>query len=198
MNKYFKSQKNEIAEYKPKRTKLSRIEIWVISLTLLIVVVISGSLLSDGMKTYFREGRGRRGYPNCTSNERQIAAGIAMYTQDHEDFLPKSYSVWTDTKSDPGVLTCPKVKRLKNGHLYNNNLSGINLNKIKNPDKRILTIDGKTNIEAKRTIENICYSPLDIQYRYGDRKIGFVAIASYLDGHVEGVNSYTEPESWDK
>ena len=80
----------------------------------------------------------------CYSHQREIAACLLMYAQDHEAMLPESSTVWEDVKIDTYSLICPQAKRTANGYLYNNNCSGLNITKIQSPAKQLMTIDDCT------------------------------------------------------
>ncbi|MEI6520759.1 MAG: hypothetical protein WCO98_12090 [bacterium] len=141
--------------------------------------------------------------PTCLSNQRQIAAGLAMYIQDHDDIFPESSTIWGVIQIDKPLLICPQDKKNPNGYLYNNNLSGVNYSKIsnytKNYAKKMVTIDGKTTIGPNRSLNNTYYTPADVLFRhYEKEKNMYWAVASYVDGHVSLINKVTEPESWDK
>lgn len=129
----------------------------------------------------------------CVNNQREIAISLQMFTDDHNGIYPESSSIWTDIKIDSDILICDKAKDLKNGYLYNNNLSGIMVKKIADPTEKLLTVDGENKLTEQRAYYNVYYTPTDVRYRHGGQ-----VIASYVDGHVEVVNKITEPESWDK
>ncbi|MEI6520758.1 MAG: hypothetical protein WCO98_12085 [bacterium] len=134
----------------------------------------------------------------CMDNQRQIATLIQIYAQDHEETLPLSSKVWTVLGADVAKMKCPAKKEFHNNYLYNNNLSGMNMDKYlktADPTTILLTVDGKTTIGPNRIIEDIYYTPWDVEYRHYKSTS---AIASFLDGHVEHVKKVTEPESWDK
>jgi hypothetical protein len=123
----------------------------------------------------------------CTSNHRQVAASLQMYAQDHKDMLPYTTTIWSDIHADPGVLVCPKAKRLTIGYLYNNKISGINVSKIAKPDTIFMTVDGKNDYGG-----NIYYSPANVQYRHDD-----YTVASFADGHITGFNKTAANLPWD-
>ncbi len=136
----------------------------------------------------------------CINNQQQISTAILMMAQDNNGKLPSTSMVWEGYQySNTNMLTCPDAKELKNGYLYNNNFSNVKISKIFYPGKRIMTVDGKTNIEINRIHPNTYYTPADVQYRHYEREQNkYWAIASYLDGHVKMVTSIKEPKSWDK
>ncbi|MEI6520753.1 MAG: hypothetical protein WCO98_12060 [bacterium] len=131
----------------------------------------------------------------CLGNQKQMALCVLFYAQDHEEVFPDSSKVWSDINVDKDFLTCRADRKLKNGYLYNNNLSGRSTDDFDSKQMKttIITVDGVTKTEANRTLNNIYYTPSDVRFRHG----GY-AIASYLDGHAESVLKITEPASFDK
>jgi prepilin-type processing-associated H-X9-DG protein len=138
----------------------------------------------------------------CMSNQRQIAVSIAMYAQDHKETLPLSSKVRVVLGVDIANMKCPAKKEFHNNYLYNNRVSGLNLDKLiktADPAAILLTVDGKTTIGPKRMFEDIYYTPADVEYRHYNKRINiYRAMASFADGHVESLTKITEPESWDK
>jgi len=109
----------------------------------------------------------------CSSNQRQIAAAIQMYVQDHEETLPGSATIWQDINVDSGVLVCPTAgKKYPNGYGYNRSVSGAAMGDIQDPMSKPLTADTKVS-------ENLLVIPADPDYRHSN-----AIVMSYLDGHV--------------
>ena len=164
-----------------------------IGITILILIILAAILYP-----VLTRSRHLKKQPTCSSNQRQIMYSIMMYAQDHEELLPESSSIWRDIQVDKPVLICPEAKKTKNGYLYNNNLSGVNIGKIAKPSKKLATVDGKTTLGINRTIENIYYTPSDVLFRhYVKEKNIYFTPASYADGHIEVLTKVTEPPSWD-
>ena len=101
---------------------------------------------------------------NCASNQRTVAAAIQLYLQDNKETFPETSQVWSILRIDPDTTTCPKAKNTPNNFLYNNNLSGINIEKINDPSKIMMTIDGKTTTGLNRKYDNIYYTKSDVLY----------------------------------
>ncbi len=141
----------------------------------LLVVIAIIAILAAILFPVFARAREKARQTTCTSNQRQIAALLQMYAQDHEETLPLTGTVWSDIKSDPGVLVCPSLgKNTPNGYGYSKRVSGISVGQINDPTKSILTTDGSTSM-----VNNILNKQSDSDARHS----GYV-ICSYADGHV--------------
>jgi prepilin-type N-terminal cleavage/methylation domain-containing protein/prepilin-type processing-associated H-X9-DG protein len=140
----------------------------------LLVVIAIIAILAAILFPVFARAREKARQTTCTSNQRQIAASVQMYAQDHEETLPDTASVWSAIKVDPGVLVCPTLgKGTPNGYGY----TALNANKaignFNDPTSEILTVD------ATLSAGNLFAKPGDIDYRHSN-----AFIVSYLDGHV--------------
>jgi prepilin-type N-terminal cleavage/methylation domain-containing protein/prepilin-type processing-associated H-X9-DG protein len=140
----------------------------------LLVVIAIIAILAAILFPVFARAREKARQTTCTSNQRQIAASIQMYAQDHEETLPSSSTIWSDIKVDPGVLICPtKGKNTPNGYGYNSNIANMALGEIERPEATVATgdCDNPTNLLT---------TWLDIIKRHSNG-----AIYAYTDGHVE-------------
>jgi prepilin-type N-terminal cleavage/methylation domain-containing protein/prepilin-type processing-associated H-X9-DG protein len=145
----------------------------------LLVVIAIIAILAAILFPVFARAREKARQSTCTSNQRQIAATVAMYAQDHEETLPVSSTVWSDIKTDPGVLVCPTLgKSTPNGYVYSNRIAGQSLGKLDDPTLCIITGDG-----VKDTLNNVALKASSVDKRHS----GY-AICSYADGHV-GTNN---------
>ncbi|MEI6520756.1 MAG: type II secretion system protein [bacterium] len=151
----------------------------------IVALVIVAAFLYPVIARYREARRGRN--TSCSSQQRQIEASLQMYVQDHSNIFPLSSTVWANVKVDPDVLICPKAKTLLNGFLYNNKLSVLNIDKIDDPTKIFVTVDGETIYN-----EHIYISQTNICYRHSD-----TAIASFADGHVSYVSKNDVKLPWD-
>jgi len=151
----------------------------------------------------------------CSNNQRQIAVGIQIYTQDNHEFLPTADIVWAAIQMAPGVFICPtKGKSIANAYAYNINLSGRELGSFTDPTDEVMTLDsknfyGKFDTKTGTSAPNssagsaanalLCpqyYTPLpNVFYAPGDEdsRHGGVMAVSYLDGHV--ASSASAPEA---
>ncbi|MEI6520389.1 MAG: LamG-like jellyroll fold domain-containing protein [bacterium] len=102
-----------------------------------------------------------------------------MYTQDHEESLPLTSTVWNDIKVDPGVLICPtKGKTITNGYVYYGCMGGQSMGSFSNPSAAGLTADGQ-HISTVASDLNIAYSGADLDFRHSNK-----VVAGFVDGHV--------------
>ncbi len=150
----------------------------------LLVVIAIIAILAAILFPVFARAREKARQTTCSSNQRQIAASLQMYAQDHEEVLPNSETIWNDIKSDPGVLVCPSLgKSTPNGYGYNYWMAGQSIGSVSDTTAAILTVDcivGKNNI--------LLTGISDISARHSN-----AAIISYLDGHVGVVQSPAIP-----
>jgi prepilin-type N-terminal cleavage/methylation domain-containing protein len=139
----------------------------------LLVVIAIIAILAAILFPVFARAREKARQTTCTSNQKQIATTILMYSQDHEEMLPESKSVWGDIKVDSGVLICPtKGKSTPNGYGYFGQVSGLALGEISDPTKKPLTMDCSAS-------DNLVVTPADIDQRHSSMQI-----MSFTDGHV--------------
>lgn len=144
----------------------------------LLVVIAIIAILAAILFPVFARAREKARATTCSSNQRQIAASMQMYCQDHEEILPSAKSVWSDINVDPGVLVCPtKGKSTPNGYVYYLARTSQAIGDIPDPTVAGLTVDGSaTGNYAKQDAD------LDTTRHSGK------CIVSYVDGHV-GVTS---------
>jgi prepilin-type N-terminal cleavage/methylation domain-containing protein/prepilin-type processing-associated H-X9-DG protein len=139
----------------------------------LLVVIAIIAILAAILFPVFARAREKARQTTCSSNQRQIAASMQMYTQDHEETLPNTATVWKDINIDSGVLICPtQGKATPNAYVYNGNNAGKALGDIADPVSSMLTADGST-------ANNVAYTALDVTLRHSNK-----AILGYVDGHV--------------
>ena len=85
----------------------------------LLVVIAIIAILATILFPVFARAREKARQTTCMSNQRQIAASIQMYCQDHEEILPAVDTVWKDINVDAGVLNCPTAgKSIVNAYKY--------------------------------------------------------------------------------
>jgi prepilin-type N-terminal cleavage/methylation domain-containing protein/prepilin-type processing-associated H-X9-DG protein len=138
----------------------------------LLVVIAIIAILAAILFPVFARAREKARQTTCTSNQRQIAATVAMYVQDHEESMPTTTNFWTVLTLDPGVMMCPtKGKNTTIGYGFNVNESGASIGAVDDPTGEMLTCDANNSIVDD-------YSDID-----GTRHSGKF-VASYLDGHV--------------
>jgi prepilin-type N-terminal cleavage/methylation domain-containing protein/prepilin-type processing-associated H-X9-DG protein len=147
----------------------------------LLVVIAIIAILAAILFPVFSRARAKAYQTSCTSNQRQIAATVQMYAQDHDETMPTTTDVWSSLKLDPGVLLDPAESTTKGSNTYGyfETNGGVALGTLGSPDKVMLTADW--NIRAKSLYLNILHEPNDISYRHPNN----MYVASFADGHVE-------------
>ncbi len=144
----------------------------------LLVVIAIIAILAAILFPVFARAREKARQTTCTSNQRQIAATMQMYVQDHDETLPSTTSVWTGTSLDSGVLVCPtKGKSTPNGYGYNSYIAGQSLGDFASPADTLAIADGVGD-------NNLLTIQSDVDFRHSGSMV-----AAYLDGHVNTVKS---------
>jgi prepilin-type N-terminal cleavage/methylation domain-containing protein/prepilin-type processing-associated H-X9-DG protein len=144
----------------------------------LLVVIAIIAILAAILFPVFARARDKARQTTCTSNQRQIAALILMYAQDHEETLPATDNVWSALSPDPGVLMCPnKGKKFPNAYVYNNQVGSQSLS-FDDPTTKMLTGDGLSATKITKA-KNVCYGSNQLDARHSGK-----FILSYLDGHA--------------
>ncbi len=146
----------------------------------LLVVIAIIAILAAILFPVFARAREKARQTTCTSNQRQLAASMQMYAQDHEEVMPPVASVWSDIKVDPGVLTCPtNGKTPPNSYVYSNMVASTAVGKVSDPSNELVTLDGATQTTGTGLYPNVAYLHSDLQYRHSGQ-----IVSSFLDGHV--------------
>jgi prepilin-type N-terminal cleavage/methylation domain-containing protein len=132
----------------------------------LLVVIAIIAILAAILFPVFARAREKARQTTCTSNQRQIAASVQMFAQDHDETLPLSTTFWNDISVDDGVKICPSAgKDILPGYVYNVAVcSGTALgDPVKIPDASAvwLTCDGKNDAIDPRHSGNIVLSYVD-------------------------------------
>jgi prepilin-type N-terminal cleavage/methylation domain-containing protein/prepilin-type processing-associated H-X9-DG protein len=154
----------------------------------LLVVIAIIAILAAILFPVFARAREKARQSTCTSNQRQIAASIQMFAQDHEETLPSTATVWNDVSVDSGVLICPtKGKSTPNAYVYYANASNAAIGTFNDPTTAGLTADGQHTGGTPAEI-NIASSSTDFEFRHSSN-----LIVSYLDGHVQVTNNPPYP-----
>ena len=149
----------------------------------LLVVIAIIAVLAAILFPVFARAREKARQSTCTSNQRQLAAAITMYVQDHDETLPLTASIWSNINVDSGILICPtKGKTVPNGYVYNTFVAGKTLGNVGvQPLETFLTLDGqRTTVSVDGTNASIYYGPGDQDKRHSNG-----LIMSFVDGHVE-------------
>ena len=150
---------------------------------MVIVVILIGVTIV--MVPLFANSRERGRQTACLNNQKQIAAMILLYAQDHEGLLPTSPTVWDTLRAQrlpKDLFVCPTVRKLnlttlENDYVYNDAINGQELGQIRLPSSTMLTADG-----LSAGGDNICRTQLDLLERHNNR-----LNASFVDGHMEWI-----------
>lgn len=143
----------------------------------LLVVISIIAILAAILFPVFARAREKARQTTCSSNQRQIAASVQMYVQDHEETYPNTAVVWGSIGVDPGVLICPTSgKKYINGYGYSSLLAGCAIGEFSDPTSTFVTVD--TNPDTA-TYPNIISSKRNVTYPHSGKPI-----ASFADGHV--------------
>ena len=147
----------------------------------LLVVIAIIAVLAAILFPVFARAREKARQSTCISNQRQIAAAITMFAQDHEETFPNTATLWSDINADPGILMCPTAgKTIANGYIGNPSYSltafpagyvvwGSAIGTIPDPSSLWMTADGAN--------------------RYVDPRHSKKAVASFVDGHVAATDN---------
>jgi len=115
----------------------------------------------------------------CISNQRQIAATLTIWSQDHDEMLPSTETVWQDLDLPPKLLICPTAGKTRgNGYVYNAFVADKPLGDASfegNEAGIIVTADGSG-------ADNIALRQRDVDLRHHGK-----GIAAFLDGHAQRV-----------
>ncbi len=131
----------------------------------LLVVIAIIAVLAAILFPVFAKAREKAWQTTCTNHQRQIAASVMMFAQDHEEVMPSTTTVWTDLKLDKDILVCPTSGPNNTpAYGYNFSISAISMGEVPSPDAKSVSYD-------------------QINDGIDPRHNGKV-VASFLDGHV--------------
>jgi len=145
---------------------------------LLVVISIIGVLVAILVPVLAKARESAR-VTTCINNQRQIAAALLMWAQDHDEMLPPADTAWQDLELTPKLLICPTAgKAHGNGYVYNAFVADKPLGDASfegNEAHIIVTADGSA-------ADHVAMRQRDVDLRHTDK-----AIAAFLDGHVQKV-----------
>jgi prepilin-type N-terminal cleavage/methylation domain-containing protein/prepilin-type processing-associated H-X9-DG protein len=152
----------------------------------LLVVIAIIAILAAILFPVFARAREKARQTTCTSNQRQIAASLQMYAQDHGEMLPSTGTVWIDLQIEPSVLNCATAgKTPPNSYIYNGSLNLARLGLMADPTKKYVTADG-TSSTVGGVLPNIGTSPTQLSFRHSSK-----VVISFLDGHCDIIDQAT-------
>ncbi len=170
----------------------------------LLVVIAIIAVLAAILFPVFARAREKARQNTCISNQRQLAAGMMMWTQDHEETLP-AYNQWNKMTGDEGseIFDCPTSTQEGNDYFYfgsvmNNGadqglLSSLGMGEVTSPNETPIVADLVSNTLAlsspaigKLYVDcgaNTFLSTSDVQPKLDNRHSNN-AVVAYVDGHV--------------
>jgi len=151
----------------------SRITYRGFTLIELLVVIAIIAILASILFPVFARAREKARQTTCVSNQKQIAASVQMWAQDHDETLPGT-TIWTDIALDRAVLVCPtEGRKMPNGYGYYSKNAGAAIGTIDDPAGRYLTADTNNGTTNMLDVDN------DVDKRHSGQ-----AVFSFVDGHV--------------
>ncbi len=133
----------------------------------LLVVIAIIAILAAILFPVFARAREKARQTTCTSNQRQIAASLQMYSQDHEETLPDTSTIWSNISVDPNVLVCPTLgKNTPNGYGYSKRVGSLSIGTFNDPTQIILIADATTGLAG-----NVLTKPTQIDKRHSGSAI---------------------------
>ena len=162
----------------------------------LLVVIAIIAILAAILFPVFSKAREKARQTACTSNQKQIALAVIMWSQDNDEAFPPAAG-WASAigfSSGTGVLICPnqgKILSEGNSYGYNYSLNGVKLGELQiklgsEVEDTLLTLDAKAGLP-----DNVLSWGSDVHLRHNDK-----TIASYADGHVELIDASRLPFSF--
>jgi len=139
----------------------------------LLVVIAIIAVLAAILFPLFSKASEKANQSTCMSNQRQIAAAILIYAQDHDETLPGS-EVWSAINLPPKLLVCKTADRsYRISYFYHTGLGDKSLGNLgADPQAVFLTADGAGPANLGGTVSYL-------EERHSGKLIG-----SFADGHV--------------
>jgi prepilin-type N-terminal cleavage/methylation domain-containing protein len=155
----------------------------------LLVVIAIIAILAAILFPVFARARDKAHQTTCLSNQRQLAATIQMYAQDHEETLfPSGSASWSTNLGGGdmgGVLDCPSCPGKGNlgnpEYGFNSNLCSVSIGNISDPVATVLTAD--RNVSNNSVGGMIWNFDSDLGTWHSNK-----AVLSCVDGHAAVVN----------
>ena len=161
----------------------------------LLVVIAIIAILAAILFPVFGKARAKAQQTTCTSNQRQIAASLLMYAQDHDELMPSADN-WTKQISDTGVLNCAAQSGDGPDYCYNagSHLAGQSIGSYNNPTDVLVTGDSAsqaiTNLvgaDGGSGTADLCVAGnfnKQVSTYFGTGRHNNGIVISLLDGHV--------------
>ena len=144
----------------------------------LLVVIAIIAILAAILFPVFSKAREKARQAACTSNQKQLALAVQIWTQENDEKLPLAATAFSDIGVSGKVLICPTQGKAQaaGGNSYGYNASecdGVPLSNITYPESTALTADSSKT-------DHLMYSWVDGDLRHNGR-----ILFSCVDGHVE-------------
>jgi prepilin-type processing-associated H-X9-DG protein len=161
--------------------------IWIFALLIggcLLFTVVLGLLYFGVQRTVISLGQpGSR--ISCSSNAKQLATGLVMYTQDYDEVLPPAAMWQTVTMpyiKNTSVLRCPDRPTYPSGYSYNSTMSLRKLKTVASPGAAPLFFESSLGaVNASDPLQS---------FTTPHAGMGYVA---YVDGHVKAMATAPSP-----
>lgn len=155
----------------------------------LLVVIAIIAILAAILFPVFSKAREKARQTSCTSNQKQMATAIIIFTQENDEKMPAATDVWVELgQLGAKVLRCPSMARAQadsNSYVINNEVLGKTL-----AEAESLLPGGATEIWLSSDglhVVNATFPQAKVGYQKSDiaaTRHGGACIASFLDGHV--------------
>ena|SRR5690242_19713903 len=152
----------------------------------IIVIVL---FLAAIMFPVFSQARESAKSSLCMSNEKQMALGILMYTQDYDETLPTSAG-WMDRMGpyvrNEQIFHCPSMVKDSGayGYAFNSQESGVKMEKIQQPYATVMLFDSTTL--TRNAADPMTSVPSTPRHRKGNN-------FAYADGHAHNSGQPPSP-----
>ncbi len=137
----------------------------------LLVVIAIIAVLAAILFPVFTRAREKARQQTCVSNQKQLAAAIMMYVQDHAETLPGLDWRTACLTGDTAQLSCPNLKG-QFGYGLNGYLIELTLGEITDPSHVIATMDAivpvTVDADMTRHVKGAIFSHVDGSVSYAD------------------------------
>ena len=137
----------------------------------LLVVIAIIAILAAILFPVFSKAREKARQSACTSNQRQIALAVQIWTQENDEKLPTDAATVFGLVPDK-VKKCPTSGKNAQGYAVNGNILGKTLGEIIDPTTTVLSCDSMA-------AGNLAYCGADVAARHSGK-----ALFSFVDSHV--------------
>ncbi len=158
----------------------------------LLVVIAIIAILAAILFPVFARAREKARQTTCQSNQRQVAAAIQMYVQDHDEALPNAKTWNSAIGVGNEVLNCPSnSNKTSPDYFYvgGSFLSDAGIGEVSSPSDAPLLGDFKTPESGKPYIDDNGLGDLQIAVANSDARHSGSAVFAFVDGHVATIKS---------